>query len=58
MILKFLETDPMLVCCVLLWWLAGLVGGCPTNPPPSPTAVGVGQFWVPGFSLIVGGWVS
>ena len=37
----------------------GLLGlGWLSNPPPPPVGVGVGQFFVPGVSQILCGWVS
>ena len=35
--LKFLKTGPMLVSCVLLWWVGGwVVGWMAVHPPPPP----------------------
>ena len=47
---KSLKTGPMLVPCVLLWWLAGWLAGCVVGCPTPPPPVGVGQRLVPGVS--------
>ena len=53
-LLKFLKAGPML--CVLLWWLAGWVGGWLSTAPRPPGEGGtILGHWV---SQILDGWVS
>ena len=51
---KFLKSGAMLMFCVRLWWLPGWVGPWLSN---TPSPLGVGHFWVPGFPQILDGWV-